>query len=88
MSTYNVHIKKWSEGNREITFPVTKGNSYQDTYLRVCSVRELGGGNGLGVYQSLVDAFFMKNGTDATTFSCQLARAATGKKKMIFFKKT
>ena len=31
-------------------------------------------------------AFFMKNGTDATTFSCQLARAATGKKKMIFFK--
>lgn len=62
MSTYNVHIKKWSEGNREITFPVTKGNQYQDTFLRVASVRELGGGNGLGVYQSLVDAFFTKNG--------------------------
>lgn len=30
MSTYNVHIKKWSEGNREITFPVTKGNGYFD----------------------------------------------------------
>lgn len=62
MSTYNVHIKKWSEGNREITFPVTRGNSYADTYLRVCSVRELGGGCGLGVYQGLVDAFFTKNG--------------------------
>lgn len=62
MSTYNVHIKKWSEGNREITFPVTKGNQYQDTFLRVASVRELGGGCGLGVYQGLVDAFFTKNG--------------------------
>lgn len=62
MSTYNVHIKKWSEGNREITFPVTKGNAYEDTFLRTASVRELGGGNGLGVYQGLVDAFFTKNG--------------------------
>ena len=31
-------------------------------------------------------AFFMKNGTDATTFSVQCARAATGKKKIFFFK--
>jgi len=62
MSTYNVHIKKWSEGNREITFPVTKGNDYRNTFLRVVSVREFGGGNGLGVYQGLVDAFFTKNG--------------------------
>ena len=29
MSTYNVHLKRWSEGNREITFPVTKGNAYK-----------------------------------------------------------
>ena len=62
MSTYNVHIKRWSEGNHEITFPVTKGNSYRDTFLRVVSVREYGGGNGLGVYQGLVDAFFTRNG--------------------------
>ena len=62
MSTYNVHIKKWSEGNREITFPVTKGNDYHGTFLRTVSVREYGGGNGLGVYQGLVDAFFTKNG--------------------------
>ena len=62
MSTYNVHIKKWSEGNREITFPVTKGNDYRNTFLRVVSVREYGGGNGLGVYQGFVDAFFTKNG--------------------------
>ncbi|MBQ8047350.1 MAG: RagB/SusD family nutrient uptake outer membrane protein [Prevotella sp.] len=62
MSTYNVHIKKWSEGNHEITFPVTKGNAYRDTYLRVTSVRDYNGGNGLGVYQGLVDAFFTENG--------------------------
>ena len=61
-STYNVHIKKWSEGNHEITFPVTKDNDYRNTFLRTASVRELGGGNGLGVYQGLVDAFFTANG--------------------------
>ena len=64
MSTYNVHIKRWSEGNHEITFPVTKHNAYKDItgLLNWCSVREVGGGNGLGVYQGLVDAFFAKNG--------------------------
>ena len=62
MSTYNVHIKRWSEGNHEITFPVTKNNDYRGTFLRTTSVREYGGGNGLGVYQGLVDAFFMSNG--------------------------
>lgn len=31
-------------------------------------------------------AFFMKNGTDATTFSVLCARAFTGKKKVVFFK--
>lgn len=31
-------------------------------------------------------AYFMKNGTDATTFSVLCARAATGKKKIFFFK--
>lgn len=62
MSTYNVHIKTWKQGNHEITFPVTKGNAYHDTLLRVTSVRKYGGGNGLGVYQGLVDAFFTENG--------------------------
>ncbi len=62
MSTYNVHIKKWSEGNRELTFPVTKGNAYFDIFLYGASTREFNGGNGQGVYQGLVDAFFMKNG--------------------------
>lgn len=28
--------------------------------------KEYGGGNGLGVYQGLVDAFFMKNGLPIT----------------------
>lgn len=62
MSTYNVHIKKWSEGNRELTFPVTKDNGYFDIFLYGASTREFNGGNGQGVYQGLVDAFFMKNG--------------------------
>ena len=31
-------------------------------------------------------AFFMKNGSDATTFSVMCARAHTGKKKMMFLK--
>ena len=31
-------------------------------------------------------AYFMKNGTDATTFSVLCARAATGKKKLFFYK--
>lgn len=62
MSTYNVHIKKWSEGNREITFPVTKGNAYEGTFLYGASTRDFNGGNGLGVYQGLVDAFFTRNG--------------------------
>jgi hypothetical protein len=68
MSTYNVHIKKWSEGNREITFPVTKDNAYgaPEGLLIWATVREAGGGNGLGVYQGLVDAFFTKNGLPIT----------------------
>ncbi len=31
-------------------------------------------------------AYFMKNGTDATTFSIMCARAATGRKKIMFFR--
>ncbi len=31
-------------------------------------------------------AYFMKNGTDATTFAVMCARAATGRKKVLFFK--
>ena len=65
MSTYNVHILSWEEGNKEITFPYTKDCSY-NFYLSKTSVREVGGGNGLGVYQGLVDAFFTKNGLPIT----------------------
>ena len=37
LSTYNVHIKRWSEGNHEITFPVTKGNSIDiPNMIRTC----------------------------------------------------
>lgn len=65
MSTYDVQILRWTEGNHEITFPVTKGNCYNDI-LGWSTVRDGGGGSGLGVYQGLVDAFFMKNGLPIT----------------------
>ena len=38
MSTYNVHILSWEEGNKEITFPYTKDCSY-NFYLSKTSVR-------------------------------------------------
>ena len=64
-STYNDQILSWQEGNHEITFPYTKGYDY-NTFLKWVSSREVGGGNGLGVYQGLVDAFFMRNGLPIT----------------------
>lgn len=55
----------WSQGNREILFPYpyTKANYVE--YTKHASAKgdtDIGGNGGLGVYQGLVDAFFMKNG--------------------------
>ncbi len=60
MSCANVFIRKTSEGNNEILFarPDCKFQEYEGH----STPRGCGGNGGLGVTQSLVDAFFMKNG--------------------------
>ena len=63
-SLENLFKTNWSAGNKEILFPYTENdnnNSYEE-YTRHSSVKEAGGNNGMGLYQGLVDAFFMKNG--------------------------
>lgn len=59
-SYQNMMFKKPTEGNKEILFarPDTNHNSY-DSHAQP---RGTGGNGGLGVTQSLVDAFFMENG--------------------------
>ncbi|MDP4225798.1 MAG: RagB/SusD family nutrient uptake outer membrane protein [Bacteroidota bacterium] len=68
-SCENMFFTKYTSGNKEILFPYTSTNStdwnYQ-YYTRKSLTLEFGGGNGLGVYQGLVDAFFTKNGLPIT----------------------
>ncbi len=54
----------FQEGNKEILFPYSKNNNWQNYqyYTGKTVTPEYGGGGGLGVYQGLVDAFFTKNG--------------------------
>lgn len=53
----------WSGGNREILFPVSYTRSSYADYAKLCvSLAFNNTGGGVGVYQGLVDAFFMKNG--------------------------
>lgn len=63
-SLENLWFTKFQDGNKEILFPYTKEDAYQSYqfYTNKAVTKEYGGGNGLGVYQGLVDAFFMKNG--------------------------
>ena len=65
MSTYNVQILTWSEGNHEILFPVTRDGG-PGTLSRGAAVRDENGGNGLGIYQGLIDAFFTESGLPIT----------------------
>ena len=60
----NIWFTSFQDGNREILFPYTKNNNYDnfEFYSNKVVTLEYGGGGGLGVYQGLVDAFFMKNG--------------------------
>lgn len=60
MSCYNVHLKKTSEGNKEILFARPSGNHSE--YERHMTPRGCGGNGGLGATQAIVDAFFMENG--------------------------
>ena len=61
MSYYNMSLKRFSEGNREIIFGrpfnADLGN-FQAHHLQ----KGIGGNAGMGVTQELVDAFFMENG--------------------------
>lgn len=63
-SLENVWFTKYQDGNKEILFPFTKQDAYNSYkfYTNKAVTPEYGGGGGLGVYQGLVDAFFMKNG--------------------------
>lgn len=63
-SLENVWFTKFQDGNKEILFPYTKSDDYNNFqfYTNKTITKEYGGGGGLGVYQGLVDAFFMKNG--------------------------
>src|SRR5690606_7087764 len=61
MSYYNVTLKSFSSGNREILFGRPQNNElnwWQTHHLPI----GIGGNGGLGVTQELVDAFYMKNG--------------------------
>lgn len=60
MSCYNAQLKKTSEGNDEILF--ARSSTEYALFEVHCTPRGCSGQGGLGVTQSLVDAFFMKNG--------------------------
>lgn len=60
MSCSNVLFKKTSEGNTEILF--ARPNCLFADFEKKCTPRGCGGSGYMGVTQSLVDAFFMKNG--------------------------
>lgn len=67
-SVANMFAVNWSAGNREVLFPYTniqgnstEGSSYEE-YTKHASSNRHGHNCGLGVYQGLVDAFFMSNG--------------------------
>lgn len=65
-SLQNIWWTGIDEGNKEILFPYTKNNIYDNyqyyTSKAVTPEFNNSGGGGLGVYQSLVDAFFTENG--------------------------
>lgn len=61
MSYYNMSLKRYSEGNKEIIFGQSYSsdfNWWQSHHLQ----KGIGGNAGMGVTQELVDAFYMSNG--------------------------
>lgn len=61
LSYQNMMFTRWTDGNKEILFARPGGCNIWD-YEKHATPRGSGGNGGLGVSQSLVDAFFMKNG--------------------------
>lgn len=60
LSYQNMMFRKTNDGNNEILFARPESNHWE--YDRHSQPRGTGGNGGLGVTQSLVDAFFMENG--------------------------
>lgn len=65
MSYYNMSLKKFSEGNKEIIFGKAD-NPDLNWWLAHQLPIGIGGNGGMGVTQELVDAFYMKNGLPIT----------------------
>lgn len=61
MSYQNPFLTRYDEGNTEILFARPGGSEYGE-YEKHATPAASGGSGGLGVTQSLVDAFFMENG--------------------------
>lgn len=61
MSYYNLSLRKFSDGNREIIFG-RPDNPDLNGWLAHHLPIGIGGNGGMGVTQELVDAFYMKNG--------------------------
>ena len=61
MSYQNLFLTRYDEGNTEILFARPGGSEYGE-YEKHATPQASGGSGGLGVTQSLVDAFFMENG--------------------------
>jgi hypothetical protein len=61
-STQWVHARTYADGNKEILFAHPQNQTELDKHM---SPYGAGGNGGLGMTQSLVDAFFMKNGLPA-----------------------
>lgn len=65
LSYQNMLFRKFNEGNKEILFARNPAETWE--YDRHAQPRGTGGNGGMGITQSLVDAFFMKNGLPAIT---------------------
>lgn len=61
MSYYNMSLKRFSDGNKEILFG-RPSNSDLGGFQAHHLPKGIGGNAGMGVTQELVDAFYMKNG--------------------------
>ena len=61
MSYYNLSLKRFSDGNKEIIFGRSENSNLSD-FQRHHLPKGIAGNAGMGVTQELVDAFYMKNG--------------------------
>lgn len=61
MSCYNVNLKRFSDGNKEILFGRPENPDYGNWQAHHLP-KGIGGNSGMSVTQELVDAFFMENG--------------------------